>query len=96
MHSHVFSQELHTQWVELRAWLNTRAKQLGFSDVCITDTDVRDAHSYLLQWLAQGRHGQMNYMERHQDLRTDPSALHVGAIRSICLTMPYLSGAIPS
>ena len=38
----------------------------------------------------------MNYMERHKDLRTDPSALQVGAIRSICLTMPYLSGAIPS
>ncbi len=95
MHSHVFSQGLHTQWVELRAWLNTRAKQLGFSDVRITDTDVHDAHFYLLQWLAQGRHGQMNYMERHQDLRADPSALQAGAIRSICLTMPYLSGASP-
>lgn len=91
MHSHVFSQELHTQWVELRAWLNTRAKQLGFSDVRITDTDVRDAHSYLLKWLSQGRYGQMNYMERYQDLRADPSALQAGAIRSICLTMPYLS-----
>ena len=49
MHSHVFSQELHTQWVELRAWLNTRAKQLGFGDVRITDTDVRDAYTHLLQ-----------------------------------------------
>lgn len=93
MHSHVFSQELHTQWAELRAWLNTRAKQLGFNDLRITDTDVHDAHPYLLQWLAQGRHGQMNYMERHKDLRADPSALQAGAIRSICLTMPYLSSA---
>ena len=96
MHSHVFSQELHPQWVELRAWLNTRAKQLGFSEVRITDTDVRDAHSYLLKWLSQGRHGQMSYMERHKDLRADPSALQAGAICSICLTMPYLSGASPS
>jgi epoxyqueuosine reductase len=96
MHSHVFSQELHTQWVELRTWLNTRAKQLGFSDVRITDTDVSRAHPHLLQWLAQGRHGQMNYMEHHKDLRADPSALQAGAIRSICLTMPYLSRAIPS
>jgi len=38
----------------------------------------------------------MNYMERHQDLRADPSALQAGAIRSICLTMPYLSGASSS
>jgi epoxyqueuosine reductase len=93
MLSHVFSQELHTQWVDLRTWLNTRAKQLGFSDVRITDTDVRDAHPHLLQWLVQGRHGQMNYMERHKDLRADPSHLQSGAIRSVCLTMPYLSGA---
>ncbi|WP_286281479.1 tRNA epoxyqueuosine(34) reductase QueG [Polynucleobacter sp. HIN8] len=96
MHSHVFSQELHPQWAELRVWLNTRAKQLGFSEVRITDTDVHDSHPYLLQWLAQGRHGQMNYMERHKDLRVEPSALQAGAIRSICLTMPYLSEITPS
>ena len=96
MHSHVFSQELHTQWVELRAWLNTRAKQLGFGDLRIADTYVSRAHPHLLQWLSQGRHGQMNYMERHQDLRADPSALQAGAIRSICLTMPYLIGATSS
>ncbi len=93
MHSHAFSQELHTQWGELRAWLNTRAKELGFLQVRITDTDVSDAHPHLEEWLEQGRHGQMDYMERHKDLRSDPSALQAGAIRSICLTMPYLSEA---
>ncbi len=91
MHSHAFSQELHTQWGELRAWLNTRAKELGFLQVRITDTDVSDAHPHLEEWLEQGRHGQMDYMERHKDLRSDPSVLQTGAIRSICFTMPYLS-----
>ena len=91
MHSHAFSQELHTQWEALRTWLNTRAKELGFLQVRITDTDVSDARPYLEEWLEQGRHGQMDYMERHKDLRSDPSRLQAGAIRSICLTMPYLS-----
>jgi epoxyqueuosine reductase len=91
MHSHAFSQELHTQWEALRTWLNTRAKELGFGEVRITDTDVSHAHPYLVEWLEEGRHGQMAYMERHKDLRTDPSLLQAGAIRSICLTMPYLS-----
>ena len=91
MHSHAFSQELHTQWEALRTWLNTRAKELGFGEVRITDTDVSDAHPHLLEWLEEGRHGQMAYMERHKDLRADPSRLQTGAIRSICLTMPYLS-----
>lgn len=91
MHSHAFSQELHTQWAALRVWLNTRAKELGFGEVRITDTDVSHAHPHLVKWLKEGRHGQMAYMERHQDLRSDPSRLQIGAIRSICLTMPYLS-----
>ncbi len=91
MHSHAFSQELHTQWWTLRTWLNTRAKELGFLQVRITDTDVSDAYPHLVEWLEEGRHGQMAYMERHKDLRADPSSLQAGAIRSICLTMPYLS-----
>ncbi len=91
MHSHAFSQELHTQWGALRTWLNTRAKELGFLQVRITDTDVSDARPHLEEWLEEGRHGQMAYMERHKDLRSDPSLLQAGAIRSICLTMPYLS-----
>lgn len=91
MHSHAFSQELRTQWGELRTWLNARAKELGFGEVRITDTDVSYAHPHLVEWLEEGRHGQMAYMERNKDLRSDPGLLHEGAIRSICLTMPYLS-----
>lgn len=91
MHFHAFSQELHTQWEALRTWLNTRAKELGFLQVRISDTDVSHAHPHLVEWLEEGRHGQMAYMERHKDLRSDPSRLQAGAIRSICLTMPYLS-----
>ncbi len=91
MHSHAFSQELHTQWGALRTWLNTRAKELGFLQVRISDTDVSHAHPHLVEWLEEGRHGQMAYMERHKDLRSDPGLLQAGAIRSICLTMPYLS-----
>lgn len=90
-HSHIFSQELHPQFIELRIWLNTRARQLGFGEVRITDTDVNHAYSHFLQWLKRGHHGQMGYMEQHKDLRADPSTLQKGAIRSVCLTMPYLS-----
>jgi epoxyqueuosine reductase len=91
INSQVFSQELQIQWGELRLWLNIRAKQLGFGQVRITDTNVSGAYSYLLQWLEEHYHGQMTYMERYKELRADPSRLQLGAIRSICLTMPYPS-----
>ena len=89
-HSEVFSQELHTHWPNLRTWLEERARSLGFSQMRITDTDLSKAHPQLLEWLANGHHGQMEYLERHADLRADPSCLHPGTLRSICLTMPYL------
>lgn len=58
-HSQLFSQELHTEWVKLRDWLKTRAGELGFGEVRITDTDVSSTHPHLLEWLHAGRHGQM-------------------------------------
>ncbi len=90
-HSERFSQELHDHWSEWRVWLHKRALELGFSQVRITNTDVGDAHPKLLEWLEGGHHGDMDYMERHKHLRGDPSSLLPGAVRSICLAMPYLS-----
>ena len=78
-------------WQDLRIWLEARAKELGFADLRITNTDVSEAHSQLIEWLDQGFHGDMSYMEEHQQIRSNPAALQVGAIRSICLTMPYLT-----
>jgi epoxyqueuosine reductase len=90
-HSERFSQELHDYWPEWRVWLHQRALELGFSQVRITDTDVKHAHPKLLEWLKEGCHGDMDYMERHKHLRGDPTSLLPGALRSICLAMPYLS-----
>jgi epoxyqueuosine reductase len=90
-HSERFSQELHEHWPDWRVWLQERALALGFLQVRITDTDVGDAHPKLLEWLEDGFHGDMDYMERHKDLRADPASLLPGALRSICLAMPYLS-----
>jgi epoxyqueuosine reductase len=90
-HSERFSQELHDHWSDWRSWLHQRALELGFSQVRITDTDVGDAHAKLLEWLAGWNHGDMDYMEQHKHLRGDPASLLPGALRSICLAMPYLS-----
>ena len=90
-HSQAFSQELHTEWQGVRTWLIGRAKELGFLDLKITDTDVSHALPKLDAWLDAGLNGQMDYMRRHRDLRANPSELHAGAVRTICLTMPYLA-----
>ena len=78
----------------LREWLNEQSRQLGFDGLRITDTHLGSATERLREWLDQGCHGQMEYMAKHADLRSDPGMLVPGAVRVICVTMNYLSPEI--
>ena len=75
----------------LRDWLRDQAGYFGFDDLRITDTQLGPASERLQEWLAEGRHGNMEYMLRHADLRSDPQLLVPGTVRVICVTMNYLS-----
>ena len=74
----------------LRDWLGAQAAALGFDGLRITDTHLGPASDRLNEWLAQGRHGQMEYMQRHADLRTNPELLVPGTVRVICVSLNYL------
>lgn len=78
----------------LREWLNEQSRQLGFDGLRITDTHLGSATERLREWLDQGRHGRMEYMAKHADLRSDPGMLVPGAARVICVTMNYLSPTV--
>ena len=74
----------------VRRWLNGRAQALGFSDLKVSDLDLGQAPQHLRDWLAEGRHGQMDYMTRHASLRSDPRAILPKALRVLTLRMNYL------
>ena len=78
----------------LREWLDEQSRHLGFDGLRITDTHLGSATERLHEWLEQGRHGQMEYMAKHADLRSNPGMLVPGAVRVICVTMNYLSPEI--
>ncbi len=67
------------------------AQELGFSDCRISALALGNAPQQLRDWLARGWHGDMQYLARHTELRADPTQLVPGALRAICVTMPYLS-----
>ncbi len=73
--------------------LATRIKEwgraLGFQAVGISDTDLPDAEAHLLQWLAQGYHGEMDYMAKHGVKRSRPAELIPGTLRVISVRMDY-------
>ncbi len=66
-------------------------RDLGFQRLGIADTDLCLAEQRLLQWLAQGRHGDMDYMARHGLKRTRPAELEPGTLRVISVRMDYLA-----
>ena len=68
---------------QIRAW----AHELGFQAVGISDTDLAAAEAGLLQWLAPGMHGEMDYMAKHGTKRSRPAELLPGTLRVISLRM---------
>jgi epoxyqueuosine reductase len=74
----------------LAALIKTWGRALGFQQVGVADTDLETAESRLLAWLADGRHGTMDYMARHGLRRTRPAELVPGTLRVISVRMDYL------
>jgi epoxyqueuosine reductase len=64
--------------------------ELGFQQVGITTTALEEDEAYLLNWLKQGRHGEMSYMQRHGTKRSRPGDLVPGTISVISVRMDYM------
>ena len=75
---------------ELRRRIDDWAHELGFQKVGVADVDLRAAEARLLDWLAQGYHGDMHYLERHGTRRSRPAELVPGTLRVICARLDYL------
>lgn len=74
-----------TLLARLRDW----ATELGFSDLGVAGIDLAQAERRLQQWLADGFHGEMDYLARHGTRRSRPGELVPGTVRVICLRMDY-------
>ncbi|AQR65469.1 tRNA epoxyqueuosine(34) reductase QueG [Aquaspirillum sp. LM1] len=71
---------------QIKAW----AYELGFSGVSIGRAALPESvEQSLLDWLAAGFHGEMDYMARHGVLRARPAELVPGALTVISVRLPY-------
>ncbi len=64
--------------------------ELGFNKTGFSTTDLGEHESRFLNWLDNNFHGEMDYMQRHADLRRNPSDLHSGTVTIISVRMNYL------
>ena len=63
------------------------ARELGFDQVGVADIDLAEDEANLERWLAERRHGGMDYMARHGRRRSRPAALVPGTLRVISVRM---------
>ncbi|MBL4942536.1 MAG: tRNA epoxyqueuosine(34) reductase QueG [Colwellia sp.] len=75
---------------ELVEKINCWGKELGFSQLGITDVDLSKHEPALERWLANNYHGNMDYMARHGLMRARPAELELGTLRAISVRLDYL------
>ncbi len=71
--------------IDIKQW----AQELNLSACAITDTDLGEHETHLLNWLNDGFHGEMHYMERHGTKRSRPAELEPGTFRIISVRLDY-------
>jgi epoxyqueuosine reductase len=75
---------------ELASSIREWARELGFQQVGIAGVDIAADEERLMRWLERGRHGAMDYMQRHGRRRARPQELIPGTLRVIAARMDYL------
>ena len=71
----------------LRSQLTGFASALGFDQVGVAGIELPEDEARLERWIAEGRHGGMQYMARHGRRRSRPAELVPGTLRIISVRM---------
>ena len=74
--------------------LKAEALRLGFQSCGLAPAELVDTSymDYYRQWLFQGNHGEMHYLEHHIELRRDPRLMLDGTQTIVSLAMSYHPG----
>ena len=83
--THSSALDLHA----VKTALAARAKGLGFDALGVASIELAADEQHLIQWLARGFHGEMDYMQRHGTMRSHPEELSPGTVRVVSVRMNY-------
>ncbi len=81
---------------DLKTQLIAKALELGFADCRIAPAKPAAHREIFEQWVAEGKYGDMAWMAKNLERRTDPSVVQPGAKSVIVLAMNYYQGRAPA
>jgi len=73
----------------LKRLFQERARALGFDALGVAGIAIPEDERHLIRWLADGFHGQMNFMQRHGLKRSRPQQFKPGTVRVLSARMAY-------
>ncbi len=77
----------------MREAIRQRARESGFDECRFTTAEPPESAAQLERWLAEGRHGEMGYLERNAQKRAAPQLVLPGARTIIVLVASYSTDA---
>src|SRR5437870_5969689 len=77
---------------ELKQRLVSFAREIGFDSCRVAPCDSAPHAEEFRNWLDEGRHGEMSYMERGEEKRRDPQKILPGARSIVVLALNYFQG----
>src|SRR5258708_3923112 len=77
---------------ELKSRLVSFAGEIGFDSCRVAACNVAAHANDFRQWLRDGAHGEMNYMQRGEEKRCDPQIILPGARSIVVLALNYFQG----
>jgi len=75
----------------IKAW----AAELGFDDCRIAAAKEASHAEVFREWIAEGKHGEMGWLEKTPERRCDPREVLQGCKAVICLAVNYYPGSSP-
>lgn len=73
----------------LRRAIRAQAEDLGFEAVAFISATKLPTERAYQEWLSEGRHGSMGYLENYQDLRVDPAEMEPGSKSVVVMLSNY-------
>jgi len=77
---------------DIKSALIAQARALGFDDCRIAPAQPAAHRALFEQWIAEGKHGDMAWLARNPERRTDPTLVLPGAKSVIVLALNYYQG----